>query len=73
MLFASASGLDPEISSEAAKMQINRIAKARSFSEEQKNQLNALVAQLTETPQYGIFGCSRVNVLMLNLELGKMK
>jgi len=73
MLFASASGLDPQISPEAAKMQINRIANARGFSEEQKKQLNDLVAQLTEAPQYGIFGCARVNVLRLNLELGKMK
>jgi len=73
MLFASASGLDPHISPEAAKMQINRIADARGFSEEQKKQLNNLVAQLTETPQYGIFGCARVNVLALNLELDRLK
>ena len=73
MLFASASGLDPQISPEAAKMQINRISVARGFSEEQKKQLSGLVDKLTETPQYGIFGCARVNVLRLNLELGKMK
>jgi len=73
MLFASASGLDPQISPEAAKMQINRIAAARGFSDEQKKQLSDLVAQLTKTPQYGIFGCARVNVLKLNLELDKLK
>ena len=73
MLFASASGLDPHISPEAAKMQINRIAKARGFSDEQKKRLNDLVDQLTETPQYGIFGCPRVNVLMLNLELANLE
>ena len=73
MLFASASGLDPHISPEAAKMQINRIAKARGFSDEQKKRLNDLVDQLTETPQYGIFGCPRVNVLKLNLELTNIK
>jgi len=73
MLFASASGLDPHISPEAAKMQINRIAKARGFSDEQKKRLNDLVDQLTETPQYGIFGCTRVNVLMLNLELANLE
>lgn len=71
MLFASASGLDPHISPEAAKMQINRIAEARSLSEEQKQQLNLLVDKLTEAPQFGIFGCERVNVFMLNLELDK--
>jgi K+-transporting ATPase ATPase C chain len=73
MLFASASGLDPHISPEAAKMQINRIAKARGFSDAQKKQLSALVDKMTEAPQFGIFGCTRVNVLMLNLELDKMK
>jgi K+-transporting ATPase ATPase C chain len=73
MLFASASGLDPHISPEAAKLQIDRISKARGFSEEQKKQLNALVDKLTESPQYGIFGCARVNVLLLNLEMEKVK
>jgi K+-transporting ATPase ATPase C chain len=73
MLFASASGLDPQISPEAAKIQINRISVVRGFSKEQKKQLGDLVTQLTETPQYGIFGCARVNVLALNLELDKIK
>jgi len=72
MLFASASGLDPHISPEAAKMQIDRIATARGFSEEQQKQLSNLVDKLTETPQYGIFGCTRVNVLKLNLELANI-
>jgi len=73
MLFASASGLDPHISPEAAKLQINRIAIARNFSEEQKKQLSDLVNKVTEMPQYGIFGCARVNVLKLNLELTNIK
>jgi len=73
MLFASASGLDPHISPEAAKMQIERIAKVRGFSDKQKQQLSALVNELTETPQFGIFGCERINVFMLNIELDKLK
>jgi len=73
MLFASASGLDPHISPEAAKIQVNRIAVARGFSEEQKKQLNDLIDKLTEMPQYGIFGCARVNVLKLNLELATIE
>ena len=73
MLFASASGLDPHISPEAAKMQINRIAAVRGFSEDQKKQLSGLVDKLTERPQYSIFGCAKINVLMLNLELDKLK
>lgn len=73
MLFASASGLDPHISPEAAKIQVNRIAETRSLSDEQKQQVNLLVDKLTETPQFGIFGCERVNVFMLNLELDRLK
>lgn len=73
MLFASASGLDPHISPEAARMQIDRIVEARGFSKEQRQQLNVLVDKLTESPQFGILGCKRVNVFMLNLELDKLK
>ncbi len=36
MLFASASGVDPHISPEAARLQINRIANVRGFRTEQK-------------------------------------
>ena len=39
MLFASASGLDPHISKQAALLQVNRIAKARNFNEAQKHLL----------------------------------
>lgn len=73
MLFASASGLDPHISLEAAKMQINRISVARKFSKEQEMQLNNLVDKMAERSQYGIFGYERINVFMLNLKLDKLE
>lgn len=73
LLFTSASGLDPHISPEAAKIQIQRVSEARGFSEEQKQKLSMLVDKLIESPQFGIFGCNRVNVFMLNLELDKLK
>ena len=73
LIQASASGLDPHISPEAAKIQIQRISEARGFSEGQKQKLNMLVDKLTESPQFGILGCKRVNVFMLNLELDKLK
>lgn len=72
LLFASASGLDPHISPDAAKIQVRRISEARRFSQEQIAQLNTLIDKLTEQPQFGIFGCKRVNVFMLNLELDKL-
>lgn len=70
MLYASASGLDPHISPEAALLQVPRIAEARGLSIEA---LETLVAQYTEAPQLGIFGQSRVNVLLLNLALDNLE
>lgn len=73
MLFASASGLDPHISPEAARLQINRIATARHFSNTQKERLKALVGKMSEAPQLACLGESRVNVLLLNIALDKLK
>ncbi len=63
---ASGSGLDPEISPANAAAQAGRVAKARSISTDQMNQL---IAQLTAGPDLGLLGEPRVNVLKLNLAL----
>lgn len=73
MLFASSSGVDPHISPEAAALQINRVAHIRGFNTDQAKALKELVQQLTEPPQFGLFGDPRVNVLKLNLALDEMK
>jgi len=73
MLFASASGLDPHISPQAAALQIDRIAKGRNFNSNQKQKLVNCVKNLSETPQFLFLGESRVNVLLLNLETDKIK
>lgn len=71
-VFASGSGIDPQISYENAIFQIDRICKARGFNAAKKNKLIELVNNLTEKPQLGFLGDTRVNVLKLNLELDKL-
>ena len=72
MIFASASGLDPDISPEAALLQIDRIVKARHFDDVQKEKLIKKINDLTEMPQFLFLGEKRINVLDLNLELDKI-
>ena len=66
MLTGSRSGLDPDISPASAQAQAARVAKARGISVDQVNQL---IAQYTKTPDLGLLGEPRVNVLKLNLAL----
>jgi K+-transporting ATPase ATPase C chain len=71
MLFASASGLDPHISPQAAEAQVARVAAARRLDTEQADALLALVRAHEEEPQLGFLGEPRVNVLLLNLAVDK--
>lgn len=67
---ASGSGLDPDISVEAATIQIKRIAKIRNIPEAN---LKQLVLSSTEEPLGGLFGPEKVNVLKLNLALDELR
>ena len=65
-VLGSGSGLDPHISVANARLQTGRVAEARKLAVEQVNQL---VDRFTESPDLGVFGEARVNVLKLNLAL----
>jgi len=73
MLFASASGLDPHISPEAALLQLKRVAMARNLTETQKQKVQQLIKNKTEEPQFFLFGERRINVFELNLALDSIK
>ena len=69
LVLASASGLDPHISVEAAMIQIKRVTNARKISE---SDVQDLMERLAEMPLLGFLGEKRINVLKLNLALDKL-
>ena len=67
LVTASGSGLDPDLSPAAAKIQAKRIAAVREIMEDR---IVILVDRLTEHP---FLGPDKVNVLKLNIELDKLE
>lgn len=68
LVTASGSGLDPDISLQAAKIQVNRIAKMRNLN---TDKINALIEQ---QKFHAVFnGIEKLNVLQLNLALDQLK
>ena len=62
----SGGGIDPHISPEAARLQVARVARVRGLD---AARVEALLAEHTAAPQFGMLGAARVNVLTLNLAL----
>lgn len=67
LLTASASGLDPHISPDSARRQLERVAEARRLNENQRVELSALIERAIEPPTFDLLGEPRVNVLLLNI------
>ena len=70
LVTASASGLDPNLTPEAAYVQIPRVAKHRGIT---ADQLKKLVDDNTKAPVLGVLGVATVNVLKLNIALDNLK
>lgn len=66
LVTASASGVDPYISPEAAEFQVGRIAHARGIPEES---VRAAIEKNTQGRLWALFGEPRVSVLGVNLAL----
>ncbi|MBN2201845.1 potassium-transporting ATPase subunit C [bacterium] len=69
MLCASASGLDPHISVESARLQAGRVARERGLDEKTGAGLQKLIEDRTEPRLWGLFGLPRVNVTLMNFML----
>lgn len=70
LVTASGGGLDPNISVQAAKVQVKRISKIRKINE---NKIQELITSNTEKPLLGLFGTEKINVLKLNIALDGLK
>jgi K+-transporting ATPase ATPase C chain len=69
LITASGSGLDPNISVQAARVQVERISRLRMI---RADSLQALIARYTEKPLWHVFGPAKINTLKLNIALDQL-
>lgn len=73
LLYASGSGIDPDISLEAALFQVDRVMKARGLDVKEKGKLVSIIDKISKSSLDRYFGVHYVNVLELNIALDGMK
>ena len=73
MQMCSGSGLDPHITPAGAVLQVDRVSLARHLTAPQKEKLLSLINTHIETPDFGVLGEARVNILALNLALDRLE
>lgn len=72
LIYASGSGLDPHITPRAALFQVERIAKARKLSPDEKATLEKMIKNVIERHHWGFGGPPHINVLKLNIALDEL-
>lgn len=73
LVMTSASGIDPHISPQSARVQVARVMKARGLATSRRAEVEQIIDASTDQPLLGILGMEHVNVLRLNLAMDAMR
>lgn len=73
LLYASASGVDPDISVNTALFQLERVSKARGWNEATESKVMEMIVHLSKYRIDRFFSVPYVNVLELNIAIDEIK